>query len=105
MDAMVRGIQLKKKGQGTSTDGSDGATSPTCSDAGSADSDDRVRSWLDVRAPLARHARHALLLLPVAAAGSARPRALHRARCLLWSRACARTRCTACTATAASAPD
>lgn len=49
MDAMVRGLKHKAKVGGSTGSESDGSVSPTSSYAGSEDSDDRVRDWLDVR--------------------------------------------------------
>jgi hypothetical protein len=52
MDAMIKGVRHKAKTMGSSTDSElDGSISPTFSASSSSDTDERVRSWLDVRPP------------------------------------------------------
>eukprot|EP01046_Picozoa_sp_COSAG06_P038868 COSAG06_NODE_4529_length_4153_cov_1.937193_4_plen_108_part_00 len=52
MDAMIKGVRHKAKTMGRSTDSElDGSISPTFSASSSSDTDERVRSWLDVRPP------------------------------------------------------
>ena len=56
MDAMVRGLKHKAKLDGSSDGDSDGSVSPAgSSGSASSASDDRVRNWLDVRAPALHH--------------------------------------------------